>query len=73
MFNRIVNEDIAKELSKIFLEVIIAQNFSKKALKIFSEKRNLRLIRINNLEKKYKRKEISWEDFKIVMNESYSR
>jgi len=54
-FNRTVNEDIAIELSKIFLEVIIAPNYSKEALKIFSEKRNLRLIKVNDLEKKFKR------------------
>ena len=55
-FNRKVDEDIAKVLSKIFLEVIIAPDYSKKSLKIFNEKKNLRLIKINNLDKNYNRK-----------------
>ena len=48
-FNREVNSKLALELSKIFLEVIIAPNYSEGAKKIFSEKKNLRLILIKNL------------------------
>ena len=55
-FNREVNGIIAKELSKIFLEVIIAPAYSKDALKIFSEKKNLRLIMLKDLDKKIIRK-----------------
>jgi phosphoribosylaminoimidazolecarboxamide formyltransferase/IMP cyclohydrolase len=55
-FNREVNGDIGKDLSKIFLEVIIAPSFSKDALKILCEKKNLRLIILKNLDKKINRK-----------------
>ena len=51
-FNRKVDINLAKELSKIFLEVIIAPKFSEDALKILGEKKNLRLIQIKNLDKK---------------------
>jgi len=57
-FNREINEIIAKELSKIFLEVIIAPGYSKNALKILSEKKNLRLIMLKDLDKKISRKGI---------------
>ena len=39
-----INKELATELSKIFLEVIIGIGFDKDALKIFKKKRNLRLI-----------------------------
>jgi len=41
--NRTVDEKTADELSKIFLECIVAPKFSKKALIILTKKKNLRL------------------------------
>src|SRR5512137_882884 len=54
-FNKILQKDVAQELSKYFLEVIVAPGFSKDARAIFSEKKNLRLLELNGLEKKVKR------------------
>ena len=48
-FNSLVDENIALEITKIFTEVIIAPNFSNSALKILKEKKNLRLIKNNNI------------------------
>ncbi len=39
-----INKELALELNKIFFEVIIANGFEKKALKILKKKKNLRLI-----------------------------
>jgi len=47
-FNFKVNEKLALELKKNFLEVIIANGFEKKALKILKSKKNLRLIDASN-------------------------
>jgi len=55
-FNKEVGRDVAEELSKLFLEVIIAPGFSKEALKVFCEKKNLRLLQLKGLDKKIKRK-----------------
>ena len=44
--NKEVTEELAEKMDKIFLEVIIAPSFSKAALSIFSNKKNLRLLRI---------------------------
>lgn len=38
--NRYVDEDAAAEMDKIFLEVVIAQGFSERALKILEQKKN---------------------------------
>jgi len=55
-FNRVVEKDVAEELNKLFLEVIIAPGYSKQALQVFSEKKNLRLLELNGLDKKIDRK-----------------
>ena len=44
-----VNKNIANEISKNFLEVILAKGFDKASLQILKKKRNLRIIDINNL------------------------
>ena len=43
-----IDEILAYELNKIFLEVIIANGFEKKALKLLKSKKNLRLIDASN-------------------------
>ena len=44
-----INKSLALELNKMFLEVIIANGFENKALKILKKKKNLRIIDSNNL------------------------
>ena len=43
-----INQKLALELNKIFLEVIVANGFDKNALKILKTKKNLRLIDASN-------------------------
>ncbi|MDO8733661.1 MAG: bifunctional phosphoribosylaminoimidazolecarboxamide formyltransferase/IMP cyclohydrolase, partial [Elusimicrobiota bacterium] len=43
-FNKNVDDTTAKEVIKIFTECVIAPNYSKDALKIFSQKQNLRVL-----------------------------
>lgn len=45
-FNKAVDSKTAKEIIKIFTECIIAPQFSEDALKIFSQKQNLRVLTI---------------------------
>jgi len=44
-FNRKVEEDLARLMSEVFLECIVAPEFSPEALKVFAAKKNLRLLR----------------------------
>ena len=44
-----IDQKLAKEINKIFFEVIIANGFEKKALKILKKKKNLRIINSSNL------------------------
>lgn len=57
-FNKTIDEDVAKELSNYFLEVIIAPDYNKKSLEIFSSKKNLRIIKLKDLDKNIIRKGI---------------
>jgi len=43
-----INKNLAVELNKLFLEVIIANGFEKNALKLLKRKKNLRLIDATN-------------------------
>ena len=50
--NFVINEKIAKEMSKVFFEVILAKKFDKKSLQILGSKRNLILIDISKFKEK---------------------
>lgn len=54
-FNRELDKNVAEELSKLFLEVIIAPGYSKESLVILGEKKNLRLLKLEGLDKKIDR------------------
>jgi phosphoribosylaminoimidazolecarboxamide formyltransferase/IMP cyclohydrolase len=55
-FNRDLQKDVAEELSKYYLEVIVAPRFRKDIQMIFRKKKNLRLIELPGLEKEIARK-----------------
>lgn len=46
-FNRTINADIANELAEIFLEIVVAPDYSDEALEILSKKKNIRLLRLS--------------------------
>ncbi len=47
--NEAVDADLASELSKIFLEIVLAPSFTDEALEILQKKKNLRLIEIKDI------------------------
>ncbi|MCX7987857.1 MAG: bifunctional phosphoribosylaminoimidazolecarboxamide formyltransferase/IMP cyclohydrolase [Thermodesulfovibrio sp.] len=51
-FNRIVDKKTAEEVILTFYEVIIAPDFEKEALEVFSNKKNLRILRFPSLKEK---------------------
>ena len=59
-FNREIGKDVAEELTKLFLEVIIAPSFSKEALSAFGKKKNLRLLELKNLGKEIDRNGVTF-------------
>ncbi|MDR1781768.1 MAG: bifunctional phosphoribosylaminoimidazolecarboxamide formyltransferase/IMP cyclohydrolase [Bacilli bacterium] len=45
ILNRKVNYELAKTLTSIFLEIVIAPDYDEEALKVFTSKKNLRVIK----------------------------
>ncbi len=54
-FNRTVGKQVAIELNKLFLEVIVAPGFTNEAKKLFSQKKNLRLLQVEKLNSSFNR------------------
>ena len=52
-FSTIVDEKLAKQLTSMFLEVVIAPEFTSEALEQFKVKKNLRVIKLNTPLKNY--------------------
>lgn len=53
--NRRVTPDVAEELSKLFLEIVIAPGFDEGALERLQRKKNLRLLQVPGLDEPYYR------------------
>lgn len=45
--NDVIDEDVALELHKLFLEIVIAPAYTEKALEILSKKKNIRLMTLD--------------------------
>lgn len=50
--NREIDEKTAEEINKIFLEIVIAPSFSEEAIKILTQKKNIRLLKLDNISAK---------------------
>ena len=68
-----VNLDLASELNKLFLEVIIGNGFTKSALKLLKKKKNLRLIDATNYSSKEKLRLISSNEELLVQTEDLKK
>lgn len=54
-FNQEVGDDVTEELNNYFLEVIVAPCYSRDALTRFKQKKNLRVLEADGLDKKIRR------------------
>lgn len=50
--NRPIDKATAEEINKIFIEIVIAPDFTKEALDILEQKKNIRLLKLEDIEKK---------------------
>ncbi|MDD4295858.1 MAG: bifunctional phosphoribosylaminoimidazolecarboxamide formyltransferase/IMP cyclohydrolase [Ruminiclostridium sp.] len=51
--NREIDAKTAEEMSKIFLEIIVAPSFTQEALEILEKKKNIRLLKLPDISRKY--------------------
>ena len=47
--NREIDEKTATEINKIFMEIVVAPSYSEKALEILKTKKNIRILKLNNI------------------------
>ena len=50
--NREIDEEVAKRINDIFIEIVMAPAFTDKALEILTSKKNIRILQIPNIMKK---------------------
>ena len=68
-----IEKNMAKELNKIFFEVIIGKGFSKDALKEFKKKKNMRIIDSTNFKlKKYESINSSFKNILIQSSDNHN-
>ncbi len=48
--NKTVDGTLAKQMSKTFLEIVLAPDFTPEAREIFAKKKNLRLLKVQNID-----------------------
>ena len=59
-FNRVLGEDVAGEISKYFLEIVIAPSYTREGLEILKRKKNLRILEVKGLDRKIERKGLEY-------------
>jgi len=47
--NREIDEDVAEEINKIFVEIIVAPSFTERAIETLSKKKNIRILQIKDI------------------------
>ena len=57
--NRPIDKETAEEISKIFLEIIIAPDFTDEAMEILTKKANIRLLKLENILGRPEKKRLS--------------
>lgn len=50
--NRAIDKKTAEEINKIFIEIVIAPDFTAEAMEVLTQKKNLRLLKLPDIEKK---------------------
>ncbi|KXZ39123.1 phosphoribosylaminoimidazolecarboxamide formyltransferase / IMP cyclohydrolase [Alkalithermobacter thermoalcaliphilus JW-YL-7 = DSM 7308] len=66
--NSTVDENLANALNSIFLEVVLAYDYTEKALEILTKKKNLRILKISNLDKSSKY-DLKYVDSKLLIQQ----
>ena len=56
--NKQCDKLVAEEISKVFVEIVLAPSFTKEALEIFSTKKNLRVLEVGNIKPREKLLEV---------------
>ncbi len=68
--NRTCTKVVAKAITNVFVEIVLAPNFESNALEIFKKKKNLRVLEIGNIERQKNKLEVKNIDGGILVQET---
>jgi phosphoribosylaminoimidazolecarboxamide formyltransferase / IMP cyclohydrolase len=66
--NRVVDKETAELMSELYLEVVVAPDYSGEALDILKKKKNLRIVKIERIDNLEKYRDLRFVDFKSLMD-----
>ena len=64
-----VDKATATEMNKIFLEIVAAPDFDEDALEVLKQKKNLRILKLTNLEAKEAKYDIKYLEGKVLVQD----
>ena len=64
-----VDKATAEEMNKIFLEIVAAPDFDEDALEVLKQKKNLRILKLTNLEAKEAKYDIKYLEGKVLVQD----
>ena len=68
-----VDKETALEMTKIFLEIVAAPDFDEEALAVLKKKKNLRVLKLNNLDAKEAKYDIKYLEGKVLVQQINSK
>ena len=68
-FTSTVDEETAKKLNEIFLEIVVAYDFTEEALVVLKQKKNLRVLKLSNIEDSLQRFDLKYLDGKLLVQD----
>jgi len=68
--NRTCTQEVAQEISSVFVEIVIAPTFDPKALDIFAKKKNLRVLEVGNVSSRENKMEVRNVDGGILVQDA---
>ena len=67
--NYTVDENTAIEMNKIFLEIVAAPDFTEEALEVLRKKKNLRVLKLHNLDSRDAKYDIKYLEGKVLVQQ----
>ena len=64
-----VDAETAKKLNEIFLEIVVAYDFTEEALEVLRQKKNLRVLKLAKIEDSLQPYDMKYLDGKLLIQE----
>ncbi|MGL5712861.1 MAG: bifunctional phosphoribosylaminoimidazolecarboxamide formyltransferase/IMP cyclohydrolase [Paraclostridium sp.] len=68
-FTSTVDVETAKRLNEIFLEIVVAYDFTEEALEVLKQKKNLRVLKLSNIENSLQEFDLKYLDGKLLVQD----